>query len=65
MRIWVNGKARETEAESLAALLAEMGFADRRVATALNGEFRAAQARAGQALAEGDRVEIVSPMAGG
>lgn len=64
MRIWVNGAPCETEAETLAALIEEAAPAGP-VATALNGDFVACEARAATRLAEADRVEILSPMAGG
>ena len=65
MRILVNGKPHETEAGTLAALLAEMGLAEARVATALNGAFAPRTARAATTLSEGDAVEVLSPMQGG
>jgi sulfur carrier protein len=45
--------------------LAELGYAERTVSTAVNGQFVACGARAGTALAEGDRVEVLAPMQGG
>jgi sulfur carrier protein len=63
--IHVNGEATETEAVSLADLLAERGFVETAVATALNGEFVARHARAATQLSPGDRVEIVAPRQGG
>ncbi len=65
MKIQVNGQLREVEAADLAAALAELGFADGVVATAVNGEFVPAGSRAGAALAEGDQLEILAPMQGG
>ena len=46
MKIIVNGDARDVQAQSLAAVLDELGFAGAVVATALNGEFVATDARA-------------------
>jgi sulfur carrier protein len=63
--IHVNGEASETRARSLADLVAERGFAETAVATALNGEFVARHARAATQLSPGDRVEIVAPRQGG
>ena len=63
--IVVNGKEAETEARTLAELVAGQGFAEGEVATALNGEFVPRQARAATQLAQGDRVEIVAPRQGG
>lgn len=65
LRLNVNGEARETLAATLADLIAEAGYGDAKVATALNGEFVPAKARAGTRLAAGDHVEIVAPRQGG
>jgi len=65
MKILVNGASREVAAPTLEAALLELGFRDRIVATALNGEFVAAQRRSGTELSDGDRVEILAPMQGG
>jgi sulfur carrier protein len=63
--ILINGEPAETAAATLAELLAEQGFAETQVATALNGGFVARAARAATRLAPGDRVEIVAPRQGG
>jgi sulfur carrier protein len=63
--ILVNGEAAETRAATLAELVAERGFAEGAVATALNGEFVPRSARADTRLAPDDRVEIVAPRQGG
>ena len=65
MKIIVNGDARDVTAASLGAALDELGFQEAVVATALNGEFVSAPARAATRLSEGDRVEILAPMQGG
>ncbi|HEY1492260.1 MAG TPA: sulfur carrier protein ThiS [Steroidobacteraceae bacterium] len=65
MRILVNGAWHELRSAVLAAALAELGYAERTVSTAVNGQFVACGARAGTALAEGDRVEVLAPMQGG
>ena len=65
MRILVNGVWRETAQRELAATLEELGYGGRIVATALNGEFVAADARPRTALADGDRLEVLAPMQGG
>lgn len=65
MKIIVNGDAREVAAMMLADALAELGYRSGVFATAVNGEFIALSARAGFALADGDRLEIVAPMQGG
>jgi sulfur carrier protein len=63
--IHVNGAVSETKAASLADLVAELGFAETAVATAVNGDFVARHARAATQLSPGDRVEIVAPRQGG
>jgi sulfur carrier protein len=65
MKILVNGVSRDTEAVKLAAALGELGYGDKVVATAVNGEFVSAAARSDTILAEGDRVEVLAPMQGG
>ena len=42
-----------------------LGFAGRKIATAVNGRFVAAAARPATKLADGDRIEVVAPMQGG
>jgi sulfur carrier protein len=61
----VNGEVRRTEAFTLADLLADLGYGDAKVATAVNGDFVPVRARTGTRLSEGDRVEIVAPRQGG
>ena len=61
----VNGQAMAAQAGTLAALIDEMGYTGQKVATALNGEFVAARARAGTMLHAGDQIEIVAPRQGG
>jgi sulfur carrier protein len=63
--IFVNGERLETEAHTLAELVAGRGFAETQVATALNGDFVARSARAATLLREGEKVEIVAPRQGG
>jgi len=65
MKITLNGTKQETGAETLAALLDETGYADARVATAVNEEFVPAPGRDAHRLADGDRIEIVTPRQGG
>ena len=65
MRILVNGVWRETAAPELARALQELGYGERIVATALNGEFVAMDERARTTLADGDRLEVLAPMQGG
>jgi sulfur carrier protein len=63
--IEVNGERLETEARTLAELVAGQGFAATAVATAVNGAFVPREARAATLLAGGDKVEIVAPRQGG
>ena len=66
MQILVNGAARDvSQAANLAAALAELGFADAVVATAVNGQFVPAGARSGVVLEYGDQLEVLAPMQGG
>lgn len=65
MNIVVNGEAQNTRARTLAELCAALELGDAKVATAVNGDFVPADARAAHRLSENDRVEIVSPRQGG
>ncbi|MEY4414291.1 MAG: hypothetical protein RIQ53_1584 [Pseudomonadota bacterium] len=50
---------------TLAELVERLGHAPPAVATAVNGRFVARSARAGTALADGDRVSLFQPIVGG
>ncbi len=63
--IAVNGEATKTSAATLAELVAELGFAEGSVATALNGDFVPRAARAATKLSSDDKVEVVAPRQGG
>lgn len=63
--IMLNGERIETEAPTLADLVAGRGYAQTAVATAVNGAFVPREARAATLLAAGDKVEIVAPRQGG
>lgn len=65
MQILVNGAWREVRPADLADVLAQLGYSDAVVSTAVNGEFVAVGARAATALSDGDRVEVLAPMQGG
>jgi len=65
MKILVNGAWRETQAAELERVLTELGYGASVVSTAVNGEFIAAAQRTRTLLAEGDRLEVLSPMQGG
>lgn len=65
MNITLNGIRRTTTAATVAELLAETNLHRAPVATALNGSFLPAGQRPTTPLAEGDTLEILSPMQGG
>lgn len=65
MTLLLNGQPHEVEAATLAEALAELGYAGKVVATAVNGDFVAARRRGAVRLAEGDRLEVLAPMQGG
>lgn len=65
MQIDVNGVTFTVLARSLAEVLIELGFDGAALATAVNGIFVPAAARAGTVLQNGDRIEVLAPMQGG
>ena len=65
MRILVNGTERQIAAQELPAALEELGYGGAVVATAVNGQFVPAGARAAARLREGDALEVLAPMQGG
>ncbi|WCE94738.1 sulfur carrier protein ThiS [Acidithiobacillus ferriphilus] len=66
MQILVNGVAREVpERMTVWALLAELGWAERRVAVECNGEIVPRSTHATVTLAAGDRLEIIQAVGGG
>lgn len=65
MTLLLNGQPLEVAATTLAEALAELGYAGKVVATAVNGDFVAARKREVVRLAEGDRIEVLAPMQGG
>ena len=65
MRLLVNGEPQEVPAATLADALQSLDLAEAKVATALNGEFVPARARASTPVKDGDRIEIVAPRQGG
>ena len=65
LKVFVNGEATVTTATTLAELVAEFGFAEAGVATALNGDFVPRGDRQRTPLAGDDKVEMVSPRQGG
>jgi sulfur carrier protein len=66
MRVMVNGRSIEVqEGLTLADLLAQLGVRREFTAVALNREIARRASHATTVLREGDRLEIVHPMAGG
>jgi sulfur carrier protein len=65
LQILLNGERLATDAKTLDELCAKLGFAEARIATAVNGSFVAAGARGETQLAEADEIEIVAPRQGG
>jgi sulfur carrier protein len=65
MKILVNGALHDVVVPTLEAALDALGYRDRAIATALNGEFIPADVRPVTVLSEGDRVEVLAPMQGG
>jgi len=65
MRIVLNGEPREVRSPRLLDALDELGFGGATVATAVNGSFVPAPARAATELVEGDRLEVLAPRQGG
>ena len=65
MKLVVNGEPQDVPAATLAEALQSLDLGEAKVATALNGEFVPARARAATPLNDGDRIEIVAPRQGG
>ncbi|HUC03433.1 MAG: sulfur carrier protein ThiS [Methyloceanibacter sp.] len=65
MQILVNGEPVATDARDLAELCVKLGFAEAKVATAVNGCFVASAKRGLTPLAPKDEIEIVAPRQGG
>ncbi len=65
MRIEINGKPATTRSATLAELIDEQGFDAASVATAVDGVFVPKGLRPRTPLAEGSKVEVLSPMQGG
>lgn len=65
MKIEVNGELHEVTATHLGNALAELGWGEGRVATAVNGSFIPAMARDETPLSPGDRLEVLAAMQGG
>jgi thiamine biosynthesis protein ThiS len=64
-RIQVNGEDRSVAADTVLALVQELGLDVRKVAVERNLEIVPRSLHAGTALAEGDRIEVVQFVGGG
>ncbi len=65
MKIILNGAETEVVDGSLAAAMEALGYVKKLYATAVNGNFVRATERATYILNANDKIEIVSPRAGG
>ena len=65
MELIVNGEPFDGDITTLAELITELGYADQRVATAVNGDFVPAPDRKTYELRDGDQIEVVAPRQGG
>lgn len=65
MVVTVNGEPREVAAERIAALLDELGYEGSFLAVAVNQELVRRASWDEVTLAEGDRIEVVTPRQGG
>ncbi|MEB2844253.1 sulfur carrier protein ThiS [Rhizobiales bacterium RZME27] len=65
MNFIVNGEAQVLETVTLADLLEALEYEGEWLATAVNGDLVHREDRADTHLADGDRIEILSPMQGG
>ncbi len=66
MQIQLNGEPRTVEDDAdLDRLIADLGLDGRRLAVEVNGDIVTRTARAGHALKDGDRIEIVHAIGGG
>ncbi len=64
-RIRLNGEERDVRAQTVAALVEELGLAHRYIAIERNREVVPKSAWASTPVAEGDRIEIVQMIGGG
>jgi sulfur carrier protein len=66
LRISLNGVEQHVDAAmSVAALLADNGYADRKVAVEINCEIVPKSALVQRLIQEGDRIEVVHALGGG
>lgn len=65
IQVLVNGEPQAVEPGALANVLAQLGYGEAKVATALNGDFIPERQRGAVDVKPGDRIEIVSARQGG
>lgn len=65
MKLQLNGASVDVRVTTLEELLVAEGLGDAKVATAVNGTFVPASARAEHTLDAGDVIEILAPKQGG
>lgn len=65
LKILLNGSQLVTEAKTLEELCDSLGYANTKIATAMNGEFVPERNRQSVVLTRDDKIEIVSPRQGG
>ncbi len=66
MHVVINGESQQLSTGlTVAALVSQLGFSERRIAVEVNREIIAREQYAERALAEGDQVEIVHFVGGG
>ncbi len=66
MHVVINGESQQLSTGlTVAALVSQLGFSERRIAVEVNREIIAREQYAEWALAEGDQVEIVHFVGGG
>ncbi len=66
LTISLNGEPRSLEADTtVASLLAQLGYANKRVAVERNGDIVPKSQHAQTALSDGDQIEIVVAVGGG
>lgn len=65
MQIQLNGEPRQVSADTIEAMVLELGFDPRKVAIERNLEIVPKSLHATTTLAEGDRIELVQFVGGG
>lgn len=65
MNIVINGDVKPVSHNALNAVIAELGYQDAVIVTAVNGDFVAMGSRSDVILQDGDKIEILAPMQGG